>query len=300
MTTGIHFLLTYRCNFECDHCFLYCGPDARGTFTIEQIKTVLGEAGKIGTVTSIFFEGGEPLLYYPLLKESIRLAHDMGFDTGVVTNAYMATSVEDAALWLKPLFEAGLSRISISDDPFHSDREDSPGKLALTAARDLGFTASPIHIDGPTVEKEKSGTGEKGAPVIGGGTLFKGRAAEKLTLGLPRKNRLEFDECKREELVSPKRVHVDPFGNVHICQGISMGNMWKTPLSTLVSEYDGSKHPVVSCLLKGGPALLAETYEVCGDERFVDECHLCFAARKALVRRFPEYLTPGQVYGIKE
>ena len=30
MLTGVHFLLTYACNYECDHCFLYCGPLSRG------------------------------------------------------------------------------------------------------------------------------------------------------------------------------------------------------------------------------------------------------------------------------
>ena len=33
MLTGIHFLLTYSCTSECDHCFLYCSPNAKGTFT---------------------------------------------------------------------------------------------------------------------------------------------------------------------------------------------------------------------------------------------------------------------------
>lgn len=28
MLTGVHLLLTYTCNFACDHCFLYCGPEA--------------------------------------------------------------------------------------------------------------------------------------------------------------------------------------------------------------------------------------------------------------------------------
>ena len=28
MLTGIHFLLTYTSLFECDHCFLHCGPAA--------------------------------------------------------------------------------------------------------------------------------------------------------------------------------------------------------------------------------------------------------------------------------
>ena len=46
MLTGIHVLLTYTCNFECDHCFLYCSPRAEGTFTLEQIREVIEEAGK--------------------------------------------------------------------------------------------------------------------------------------------------------------------------------------------------------------------------------------------------------------
>ncbi len=26
MVNSVHFLLTYACNFECDHCFLFSGP----------------------------------------------------------------------------------------------------------------------------------------------------------------------------------------------------------------------------------------------------------------------------------
>ncbi len=45
MLTGIHFLLTYQCNFECDHCFLYCAPHAKGTFTLDQLRKVLVPGG---------------------------------------------------------------------------------------------------------------------------------------------------------------------------------------------------------------------------------------------------------------
>ena len=60
MLTGIHFLLTYICNFECDHCSLYCSPRSSGTFTVSQIRDVLDEAKKLGSVRSIYYEGGEP------------------------------------------------------------------------------------------------------------------------------------------------------------------------------------------------------------------------------------------------
>ena len=116
MLTGIHFLLTYRCNFECDHCFLYCTPESPGTFTIEQVSSVLDEAEKIGTIDWIYYEGGEPFLFYPLLLESVKRAGERGFRVGIVTNAYGANSEQDAKLWLAPLMDAGLSFISISNE----------------------------------------------------------------------------------------------------------------------------------------------------------------------------------------
>ena len=87
MLNGTHFLLTYTCNFECDHCFLYCSPWSKGTFSIGQVTRVLDEVRKIGTVEWIFYEGGEPLLFYPLLLESVRRAAERGFKVGIVTNA---------------------------------------------------------------------------------------------------------------------------------------------------------------------------------------------------------------------
>lgn len=44
MLTGIHILMTYKCNLECDHCFLYSGPSAQGAMTLPQIR-VKGDVG---------------------------------------------------------------------------------------------------------------------------------------------------------------------------------------------------------------------------------------------------------------
>ncbi len=306
--TGIHFLLTYRCNFECDHCFLFCGPDAEGTFTLRQIRRVLKESARIGTVDTVYYEGGEPFLFYPLMVEGLRLAQSAGFKTGLVTNAYWATESEDADLWLAPLREFDLYDLSVSDDAFHQgDKEDNSARRALGSALRLGIAARSICIDPPEVKEAPDGAeggaraeGGKGEPVVGGDVVFRGRAVEKLAGGLPRRPWEEFTECRREELVSPGRVHVDSFGNVHICQGLSMGNMWRTPLSELVLGYDAASHPICGPLIRGGPAELVRRYGVAHDEGYVDECHLCYSARKELLDRFPDYLAPRGVYGIKD
>src|ERR1035438_10107989 len=63
MLTGVHILLTYQCTTECDHCFLHCGPQREGTFTLRQLRELLHEIKKIHTIDTVYFEGGEPFLF---------------------------------------------------------------------------------------------------------------------------------------------------------------------------------------------------------------------------------------------
>ncbi len=301
MLTGIHILLTYKCTHECDHCFLHSSPRAEGTFTLPQIRDVLDEARKIDSMEWIYFEGGEPFLFYASMLEGIKLARDRGFKVGVVTNAYWALSAEDAERCLTLLAELGVADLSISDDAFHyGESEDTPPKWALAAARKLGIPVSPICIQKPFVEAMPGQEQGKGQPVIGGGAMFKGRAVEKLTADLPQRPWSELTQCPHEALQSPSRVHVDAYGHVHICQGVSMGNMWQRPLAELVAEYEAGAHPICGPLLEGGPARLAEKYAVDHAPEYVDECHFCYLARHALIDRFPECLAPRQVYGLAE
>lgn len=299
MLTGIHFLLTYTCNLECDHCFLHCSPWARGTFTIDQVEQVLDEAAGIDTMQWIFFEGGEPWLYFPLLEAGLTYARRKGFKTEVVTNAYGAISRRDARLWLEPMLKAGLNYLSVSDDQFHyGEAQETPAAIALAVARELGLDTDSISIDPPRVFDEPTTSGDKGQPVIGGGARFRGRAVDKLTAGLPRRPWETLCECPDEDLAAPSRVHIDAFGNVHICQGISMGNMWQTPLSVLDRNYKPEEHLICGPLLRGGPAELARVLGFEPDEGYVDECHLCYLVRKARLSALSQHLGPQQVYGL--
>ncbi len=299
MLTGIHFLLTYQCTYECDHCFVYCSPEAQGTFTLEQLNKIFDELPKIGTIEMIYFEGGEPFLYYQLMLKGIEIASSMGFKTGIVTNGYWSTSEEDAELWLKPLKELNVSDLSISNDQYHYDDVISnPAYFAYNASKKLGIPTDTICIEQPTVNSEKDDTQEKGKPIIGGNTRFRGRAVDKLTSDLPKRHWKEFTECTHEELIAPERVHIDAYGNVHICQGIIIGNAWITPLSEIVKNFNPYEHPVLKYLIKGGPALLAEKYGIECDESYVEECHLCYLTRLALLEKLPDHLSPKQVYGI--
>ena len=293
MLTGIHFLLSYACTSECDHCFLYCSPNAKGTFTLAQLKSALEEIRKIHSIETIYFEGGEPFLYYPLMLEGIRIANNMGFNIGIVSNSYWATNPEDAELWLKPLLQYNITDLSISDDALHSkDKPQNLAKYALAAAEKLGFPVEPICLESPADQLD--GVTDPEFDV-----MLKGRAVEKLIENLPTKPWDTLNECSYEDFENPSRVHIDTYGHVHICQGVCMGNMWQTPLSEIVNNYNGKSHPVCAPLIKGGPAQLVREYNIPHEEQYVDACHLCFLTRKALMEKFPQYLAPNQVYGLE-
>lgn len=51
MLTEIHFLLTYTCTREYDHCSAYSSPRSAGTFTLAQIERVLDQAAQLGRNT---------------------------------------------------------------------------------------------------------------------------------------------------------------------------------------------------------------------------------------------------------
>jgi hypothetical protein len=295
--TGIHFLLSYRCTDECDHCFVWGSPQASGTMTLAQIRDVLQQATDLGTVEMVYFEGGEPFLFYPIMIQGIREAAALGFKTGIVTNSYWATSVEDAVEWLRPIADAGIADLSLSSDLFHGEEMmTQAARNGADAASQLGLPESILSVEAPEGCASYPQR-DKGEPITGGAVRFRGRAVAKLAEGVPRRPWTEFTECPDEDFVNPGRVHVDCFGHVHTCQGLLMGNLWQRPLRELVASYNPESHPIIGPLLEGGPAALVKRYNLPHEEAYIDACHLCYTARDQLRERFPEFLAPATVYG---
>ncbi len=294
---SLHVLLTYQCNYACDHCFVWGSPWQTGVFTLAQLENVYRQSLELGTIREFYFEGGEPFLYYPVLLAAVRRAHELGFATGIVTNGYWATDLDDARAWLRPLAEAGLDRLDISCDLFHgNEAQAGAAHVGQAAADELGLRSGQIAVTPPTGYRQPD-EATRGQPITGGDVMFRGRAAAVLTRDLPRQPWRTFDTCPYEDLVHPGRVHLDPAGFLHLCQGLVMGNLFARRLVDIVADYDPESHPVVGPLLAGGPARLVETYGLAHEPGYVDACHLCFETRLALRPRFSALLAPDPMYG---
>jgi hypothetical protein len=284
--SGLHLLLTYQCIFECDHCFVWGAPRQQGSMPLRTVELALRQAGEAGGIEWIYFEGGEPFLFYPVLKAGVERAAASGFKVGIVSNAYWATDEEDALRWLEP-FRGKVHDLSISGDLYHGDEIISGGVAnASAAAEKLGIPAAVITVGQP---------GEKPKPGVHA-LRFRGRAATVLAARANGHPRQEFDSCAYENLRDPERLHLDPLGNLHVCQGITIGNILRAPLNEICEAYDPETHPICGPLLNGGPLELMQRYGIEAAERYADCCQMCDEARRALRERFPKALAPDQMY----
>jgi len=261
--------------------------------TIKVIREILEQAKQAESVEWIYFEGGEPFLYYQTMLAGIHEAVKYGFKVGIVTNSYWATSEEDALLCLNPLV-GKIHDLTISSDLFHfTEKESRQSKIVMRVADQLKIQVGVICIELP----EKQGVSTIGQiPPESASIMYRGRAAVKLAPIATLYPSSLFTTCPHENLEDPGRVHIDPLGNLHICQGIIIGNLFKMPLKDICESYIPSDHPIISPLLKGGPLQLIEQYSLSHSDYYADACHLCYESRILLRKRFPDILGPDQMY----
>ncbi len=241
--SGLHLLLTYRCTYQCDHCFAWGSPWQRGVMDQPALRRIFSQARDAGTITTLYFEGGEPFLYYATLLAAVREAAGLGFQTGIVSNAFWATSEEDALEALSP-FAGLLGDLSISCDLFHTKPVDFQlAQIAAAAAQRLGIPVGTLSIAQPAAQDVPGALGQ--IPPGESGVMFRGRAAEKLAGQVEAQPWDSFNACPHENLQAPGRVHLDP-----------LGNLFATPLAEICRTYDPTAHPITGPLIQGGPAEL--------------------------------------------
>lgn len=139
------FIITYRCNFLCDHCSVSAGPGRREVIAKDVMRLAIEQAYILPSIRVISFTGGEPSLYQDLLQDGIKLAHEKGFITRLVTNAWWAQTPESAYRFLQDFRIVGLNELNISYDDFHAAYLEAFGGEqnvlnAVRAATDLGMS----------------------------------------------------------------------------------------------------------------------------------------------------------------
>lgn len=131
-------VFTLKCTARCDICCTNSSIDRDEKMSLEDAKSYIDQANKISEIKSIDVSGGEPFIFFDLLKDIIAYAKGYGFETSCITNCFWAESRKIALKKLKKLVDSGLDRLGISADEFHQKHVPHERvKNCLYAAREL-------------------------------------------------------------------------------------------------------------------------------------------------------------------
>lgn len=186
------FMTTYKCNFSCDHCSVSAGPERNEVLSNEVMKEIIEQAYFIPSIRVVVFTGGEPTLFPDLLSEGIKLAHEKGFVTRLVTNGWWARSRSETYRFLKDLKMLGLDEINMSYDDFHAHYLKHYGGEqnllnVVRVAIDLGITVvvetllySGVKITSQYLRRVFKSNGIEGALLLEDFVTPLGRARQRL------------------------------------------------------------------------------------------------------------------------
>jgi hypothetical protein len=264
--------------------------------------------------------GGEPFLYFDILKQIIHKSAELGIPKiGVITNAYWAIDLVKTEHKLKELRRAGLNHITISVDAFHQEYIPiEKMRNAIISASNLGFEKvwvdsyfiNPTEFSSPydlkTRDAIESLRDIQGVEFSKYQVGMEGRAADLLIKetekcgGIPQ-GKCQFPFWLGGDLKNPKVIEIDREGNVTLCPGLCVGNAKESSLLNILDSYNYRGHPIIRILAEEGPIglfHLAKSEGLHVIASYVNECHLCYEMRRVLSCKYPQYLAHRGCYQI--
>ena len=314
---GADFLLTFKCPSQCKHCSYKAGPERNGVMDLEDAKRWLSELKETQPIQSLTAHGGEPFIYFEVLKGITEKAKELGVSQRwVITNGYWAETKATAKEKLIELKDSGLTCITFSVDSFHQEyipMENVKNGIEVAASLDFEkvcvdcyFLVNPESDNFYDVLTKKS---INDLEEIGGVEInryqasFEGRGAS-LAMYANVRNEVSAGRCQLPywlggTLESPEGIEIDYEGNVTLCPGVCIGNVRNKSLMGVLENYDYRVHPIIRIIAEEGPVGLLRLARGKGyrkEQRFINECHLCYEMRKYLRRFYPEHLAPSGYY----
>ena len=292
---NIGIVMTYRCQVSCAHCVIRAGPLRSEKIEIDEALEWVSQIAKYrnGFVKVLSLTGGEPFYSLDDIKTISDFAEAEGLLVSAVTNAFWATTFENAMQVLNQL--PAIKMISISTDAYHlaSIPFEKP-KNAILAARELGipYTVSVCTCNEQDLQYQEllKKLNEITPPdtIMTAVTFAAGRALEMADL-----TQYELtDKVPISACSAGSSPIVFPDGRIIACIGpvidlessypLMLGNLRKESLEDILEGAE--KNPILHAIRIWGPKRLIDLARKAGlgqhiPERFVKDsiCNACYS-----------------------
>lgn len=307
--SGITWIISYRCNLNCQHCFF----DVKGPLNVlshDLAREALNSLEQSEPLAWQHVSGGEPLLFEDELHRLLEVIQEHGSKTvGIASNGFWGETQQRAQQTVEQLKTRGVNGVCLSADSYH--QKQVPIAHLHTAAEQVSVQGLGKHSfvvccypegDEPPDKAEVFAIPFAPIPIrkIGKGSPLAVKNKADQEQRIPESPCRNLCCCLGETSpFEPQMVWIDPYGNVMICYGLIIGNLKDRSLGDVLRDYSVSQSPLLMVLAEEGPAGLYRraVAEGCQPEGpFADECELCWQSRYVLRDAFPDSLGPDECY----
>jgi len=265
--SNIGLVMTYKCQVACPHCVIEAGPHRKEEVSLDNAFHWIREIAdyRKGHVKILALTGGEPFYNIDNLKKISAYAESCGLLVSVVTNAYWATTEEEAVRVLQEI--PGIKMISYSADIYHQKSIPLQRvKNAINAAKKCDL---PYYISVTTENKNDEGykqiirelkesTNED--KIVTVTTFPAGRALKNL-------GKIDYETSEEPPVYSCTSASspiifpdgkvtacIGPVIDLHSCHPLSLGDLHQNSLQEIL---DGAEiNPVLQAIRIWGPRKL--------------------------------------------
>lgn len=313
-------LFTYRCSIACRHCLFGAAPGRPDVvMTVRQCADALELLHETGRV--IHIAGGEPMLYWEILPDAVRLARAAGHSPHFIeTNCSFAVNDDIVYERLGFLATNGVKGIFASADVFH--QEFVPAENFLRVRRIAREIFGEKNFWGPEngeaeVRDFESAAGDETRlresvrrhPPGMVGTAQR-ELARFLDSYAPHDKELptwswlepaEENNCRQQFQADRMwELHLDPYGNIQTNCGMILGQIPEITPARLLANGPEKVNQFVRTVCEQGAVGLADLahreYGFVLPERVTQTCELCYLTRCFLRQFHPEVFGPQEVY----
>jgi MoaA/NifB/PqqE/SkfB family radical SAM enzyme len=286
-------LITTRCTAACKHCCFGCTPrgdklSGNVTMSLAEAKSYIDQASALpGGIRRLGMSGGEPFLLRRDLVEIVRYGKARGA-RGVTCNTacYWASSRKAARLRLEPLRDAGLDRLDISSDDFHTEFISLDNvRRALEVAQELGIDVSLNSVITRKSSRQQWLLSELGQAAEGIETHeWKCLPAGAATNFIPVDDLLQTPGIPTAACPAPNFI-IRPDGDAYFCcspggwtPDLKLGNAKEQSLEVLWTRF--CNRELYRIFMAEGPAAFVPAIEQAGYANrlrasYVNTCDLC-------------------------
>lgn len=282
----IEFLITKRCNANCKHCSVPINSDLteNGYKNMGVVKESFRYLLDNYPITSVMAYGGEPLLFVDNIVELFQIANSYGVQViDLITSGFVShkTTAKEIYRIVDKLSESGVKRILLSVDAFHQERipieyiewfiKDT---ISLEFCELLLHPAWLISKNDKNYYNVKTGeilerlSGKFAVGISNGNQIIPSGSNKKNIWQFYTPHLMKFDKkCGETPYTNPldsiSSVRLLPNGDIHICRGVSIGNIFSKNIRNILDSYTPEGTHINSILFKHG---IRGLYELAQEE----------------------------------